>query len=379
MARGDISGRTLGEVRRKAFQNALDILESFIRTNNNNGIRIQASFRDLGETGEEETIFLAQAAPTEGWAIESSFVPGGFLAVPIALAEHMLARELNENEADVEITFNENFSSFFYGTGFGEPLGYVNFSLVITHEVMHGLGFLSLINENGSFEQIELLDGSTLSAIGPYDLNLYSESKRELLVHLSQSERQEAITSVDGVVWDGTSGGYSASSCAKVIGEALMDEYPSAVDSEGRPRLYVPETWEQGSSVSHFAEDSKDLMKPSYGAEHSYFTLGILLDLLWSPSPETVPAGLAEVLEGCLADSGERPEMPEEQPEVPEETQEEAREVPEERNTASSSNSGGGCVIAGYEGTAQNTVFNVFLILLILISALIHTSSLKKS
>lgn len=367
VARGDISGRTLGEVRRRAFQNALDLLEGLIRTSNNNGIRIQASFEDLGGGDERGRIILAGAQAAGFIVVEEPLVPGGVLTLPVALAEHLLARELNGNEVDVEIYFNER-APFSYGTGFTEPLGYVNFTILVAHELLHGLGFSDSIRKDGSFEQIQLQDGSTVTAIGPYDLNLYSESEEELLVHLSRSERQEAITSVDGLLWDGTLGGQFAPSCAQLMGEALMDEYPQAVDSEGKPRLYAPRPYEQGSSVAHLAEASRDLIKPTYdGVEHYGFTLGMLLDMFWTVGGVS-PADL-EILEDCLADSGEEPE-PVSQPEP---------ETHPTLETTEGGSSGGGCTVTGHEGTSQNTVFNLLLILCILFSVLFYTNSMSSS
>lgn len=367
VARGDISGRTLGEVRRKAFQNALDILEGLIRTSNDNGIRIQASFEDLGGVNERGTIALAGAQAAGFLSIEEPLVPGGFLTLPVALAEHLLARELNGNEADVEIYFNERVP-FFYGTGFTEPLGYTNFTVLIAHELLHGLGFADSIREDGSFERIQLQDGSIVTAIGPYDINLYSESEKELLVNLSRSERQEAITSVDGLLWDGTLGGHFAPSCAQLMGETLMDVYPSAVDSEGRPRLYAPDPWEQGSSVAHLALTSKDIMMPIYQeVEHYGFTLGMLLDIFWTIGIAS-PTDL-EILEGCLADSGEEPE-PEPDPDP---------EPEPELELAPTAGSGGGCTIAESQNTQQNAMFNLFLILCTLFPVLFYTRSMSNS
>lgn len=361
VASGDISGGTLGEVRRRAFKNALDILEGLIRTSNDNGIRIQASFDDLGEADERGAIILARAGAADFVISESPLLPteGEFLALPIALSEHILERELNGNEADVEINFNERVP-FYYGAGFEAPSNYVNFTIITAHELLHGLGFLDLVEKDGSFSEVELANGTTGLAIGLYDLNLYSESKEELLVNLSQSERQEAITSVDGLLWDGTTRGAVSTSCSRLVGEALMDDYPSAVDSKGRPRLYAPDPWEQGSSVSHLAEASRDLMKPFYeGSEHLEFTRGMLLEMFWTVGIAS-PSSL-EILEGCLADSGEEPK-PEPTPEP----------------TQGSEGGGGGCTITGDEGTPQNTVFNLFLILCALFPVLFYTNSMIK-
>ena len=268
--------------------------------------------------------------------------------MPVALAEHVAGQGLNGSNADVIIQFNESeFLSFYYGTGGigSTPSFYTNFTVVTAHELLHGLGFLSLIEEDGSFQLTEE-DGSLVPVFSHYDLNLFSESEEDLLLNLSQSERQDAITSVDGLLWDGTLGGLFTSSCAQLIGKDLMDDYPSAVDSEGRPRLYAPDPWEPGSSVSHLAEASKDLMKPSYeGAEHANFTLGLLLDMLWYVGG--ISPAQSEVLEDCLTDSGGEPE--------PEPT-------PEPRQ--GSDGGGGGCAIAETQTMSQSTILNLFLILL---------------
>ena len=277
------------------------------------------------------------------------------LAVPVALAEHVEGQGLNGSNADVIIKFNESeFLSFYYGTGGigSTPSFYTNFTVVTAHELLHGLGFLSLIEEDGSFLPTEE-DGSLVPVFSHYDLNLFSESEEDLLLNLSQSERQDAITSVDGLLWDGTLGGLFTS-CAQLIGKDLMDDYPSAVDSEGKPRLHAPRTWEEGSSVSHLAEASKDLMKPTYeGAEHANFTLGLLLDMLWHVGG--ISPAQSEVLEDCFTDSGGEPE-----PDQMERKQ-----------------GGGGCTIMGDEDTSRNTVFNLFLVLCILFSALFYNVKLS--
>ena len=353
VARGDITGRTVGEVRRRAFQNALDILESFIRTNNDNGIRIQASFEDRGGADESGVLFLARARATDFVGISGFEIP---LIAPVAVAEHWLERELNENEADVEILFNERVP-LYYGTG-NTPLRYVDFTTLTAHELLHGLGFLALIREDGSFPSFEFQDGSTVPAIGPYDFNLYSESEEELLVNLSQSQREDAITSVDGLLWDGTMGGNSTPSCAQLAGKAFMDEYPSAVDSEGRPLLYAPATYEPGSSVSHLSEASHDLMKPYLQrVEHFSFTQGMLLDMLWTLG--RISQDLRETLSDCLASNTMEPE-------------------PEPEPTAGSGGGGGGCTIAESQNTQQNAMFNLFLILCALFPVLFYTNSMIK-
>ncbi len=222
---------------------------------------------------------------------------------------------------------------------------------------MHGLGFAPNIREDGSSLYVTELNGSLVPVFSYYDINLYSESEGELLVNLSQSERRDAITSVDGLLWDGTLGGLVDTSCGQLMGKALMNSYPSAVDNEGRPRIYAPRPYEPGSSVSHFVQASKDLMKPSVdGVEHADFTLGVLLDMLWIVGD--VSSDQLEVLEDCLTDSREEPEPEPELESTPEPTP--APNIPGQ----SSGGGSGGCTIAETQAMSQNTVLNLLLILL---------------
>ena len=372
LARGDIRGTTVGDVRRNAFEAALDILEENISTNNNGGIIIQASFDDLGGQSSRG-IMLGGAFPANH--VYLGLVPGlpvcsassffqtppqcsipllnepGVVGVPIALAEHITGQGFNGNNADVVITFNER-APFYFGTG-TEPLNYNNFILVAAHELFHGLGFSDSIQDDGSFYLTEL-NGSLVPVFSYYDINLYSESEGELLVNLSQSERRDAITSVDGLLWDGTLGGLFDTSCGRLMGKALMDSYPSAVDNEGRPQLYAPRPYQPGSSVSHFVEASKDLMKPTINyTEHADFTLGVLLDMLWLVG-EVSPAQF-EILGDCLADSEEESETAPEPTPAP------------DTSGQSSGGGSGGCTMAETQTMSQNTILNLLLILLTIV------------
>ncbi|MCY4262743.1 MAG: hypothetical protein OXC97_05460 [Candidatus Dadabacteria bacterium] len=363
VARGDNNGRALGDVRRIAFQNALNLLEMLIITKNAGGIRIQASFEDQGPG------ILASALPAMGVAVPSSLAPGGFITMAVAHAEHVLERELNGNRPDFEITFNERVP-FYYGTGI-TPRGYVDFTDTIAHELIHGLGFLHLIREDGSFPQIQeiqeirdIIPGqegatlpATLPAISLYDLGLYSEREADLLINLSQSERRDAITSGDGLLWDGTLGGVFTPSCAQLMGEVLVDVYPSAVGSEGKPKLYAPNPYESGSSVAHFVQASIDIMAPFDHQEipHAYFTTGVMLDMLWIAG--NLDSTSQEILEDCLVDSGEETE-----PEL--ESTPEPTPAPDIPSQSSGGGSGGGCSIAETQTMSQNTVLNLLLILL---------------
>ena len=359
LADGNVA-QTLGEARRNAFEAVLDVFELWFIGNNT--VRVEASFENL------EPGFLAGARPGDLVYGPSEL---GALGVPIALAENFLEEELNSaTEADVVITFNER-HYFYYGLSeeiLQRPFAPTLFVFIAAHELIHGLGFFALIEPDGSFPSVEFSEG-IFHAGTIYDVNLYSEKDDELLINLSSDEqRREAITSVSGLLWDGTSNGENDYSCAQTAGEGQTDLFfPHGMDSEGRLRLHAPAVWQGGSSVSHLAEATLDLMKPSYGPlVFVDFSMGMLKDMGWKLDrnnvkdflPEETPE---EFLEDCTVVAATEPEL---EPETP--------------STPGTSEGGGGCAITGTESMPQNTIFNLFLILSILFSVLFYTNSMIK-
>lgn len=340
---------TVGEARRNAFRAALDLFEIWLVGDNT--VRVEASFRDDLGSG-----FLAAASPAD-FIYDTSNPQVWF---PIALAENLLGQEINGSaEADVEITFAENYD-FYYGLSLElleleelfPDLIPDTFILVAVHEIIHGLGFLDSVNSN---------DGSFLYEIpGIYDVNLYSKKDEELLINLPNSQRLEAITSGAGLLWDGTSKGENSYSCAQLVGEVGEVKARGGVDFYGRPLLYAPSPYKSGSSVSHFhpTGNDDDIMNPGYAPlTFIDLTFGVLRDIGWrlkrdgGVEPFNVKDLLvSEVLEECTIATSETapPTPPEERP------------VPE-------SGGEGGCAVSGTESMPQDTIFNLFLMLSIML------------
>lgn len=365
LADGNIA-QTLGEARRNAFEAILDVLGLWFIGNSK--VRVEASFENL------EVGVLAIAGP--GSLVYALSDPGA-VGVPIALAENLLEEELNSaTEADVVITFNER-HSFYYGLSeevLQRPFAPTLFVFVAAHELFHGLGFSSTLplNRDGSFPLVKLSGSDEYFQEGTiYDVNLYSETDEELLINLSDEQRLEAITSVNGLLWDGTSNGENDYSCAQTAGKGQTDLFfPHGMDSEGRLRLHAPAVWQGGSSVSHLAEATRDLMKPSYGRlVFVDFSMGMLKDMGWKLDRNNVKAFLpeetpGEFLEDCTVVATTEPDL-EPEPETP-------------STPGTSEGGGGGCAITGTESMPQNTIFNLFLILSILLSVLFYTNSMIK-
>ena len=360
LADGNVA-QTRGEARRNAFEAVLDVFGLWFIGNST--VRVEASFENLGPRT------LASAGPTSFIFSASDL---GALGFPIALAETLWGEELNSaTEADVVIKFSET-HSFSYGLSeevLQRPFVPNLFVLVAAHELFHGLGFFQLIKPDGSFPLMEFSEG-LFHAGTIYDVNLYSERDYELLINLfSDEQRREAITSVNGLLWDGTSNGENDYSCAQTAGKGQTDLFfPHGMDSEGRLRLHAPAVWQDGSSVSHLAEGTRDLMEPSYGSlVFVDFSMGMLRDMGWELDRDNVRAFLPEetpeeFLEDCTVVATTEPELePEPEPETP-------------STPGTSEGGGGGCAITGTESMPQNTIFNLFLILSIILSVSLRRS-----
>lgn len=211
----------VGGKRREAFLAAAAYLGSlFSPSYPGETIRVKASFSDLGDQ-------------TVGAAAPVGFTNGFGSRLPLyqantdyafALANHLAGRELVPGNT-VEMSFNSNPAiTFDYSTNSTSELGSTSESLYTTavHEIAHGIGFLSYFNpESGSLEGFPTAYDRWI-VLGRTDPVKW--------VDLTDAERLAAITS-DDLYWAG----------------------PRATAANGGVlvKLYAPDPYSDGSSVSH--------------------------------------------------------------------------------------------------------------------------------
>lgn len=146
----------LGAQRMQAIRFAADVWAGALRSSVPINIEIAFSPLDCGNSGG----VLAQAGPNfvfrdfAGAPVSGTFYPG-------ALAESLSGQNLsrqnvsNPDAGDLSLTFNSRIdegclgggSRYHYGLN-GGPAGNVNFVMVALHEMAHGLGFASLVDES---------------------------------------------------------------------------------------------------------------------------------------------------------------------------------------------------------------------------------------
>ena len=219
-------GAEVPAVAQSALRFAADVWASFLQS----PIPIQV---DVDWLEEAEPNLLASAGPA---TLIRDFIgarPGVWY--PIALAEALSRRHLNEpSAADINIVVNSR-ANWYYGTDARPGSGKSDLVTVAMHELGHGLGFIS---STDTIRGVELLIGYSGRFV-VYDLFLQTGSGLDL---------------TDPDIFPNPSPGLLLA----VSTDQLFFEGPTVLDvNAGRPvKLYAPDVFDIGSSVSHLDERS---------------------------------------------------------------------------------------------------------------------------
>ncbi len=267
---------------RAAFQYAVDIWASQITSPV--PINVVATWEPLG------TGILGSAGPTEVWLGRSIGANAQQnVWYPVGLANKLAGRDLNTGAGDIEASFSSNFGNWYFGTDGNTPLGTYDFVSVVLHELGHGLGFVGSMRVSGS--QGSWGYGSAYPFI--YD-NFAENGKGTSLLNTSaypnpSTALAQQLTSND-IFWDGTAARSAAGGAP--------------------PKLYIPSSWQPGSSYAHLDEstyragDPNSLMTPQIGQAEAIhdpgaITRGMFTDMGW-----TVQVPQQQPLDGQLELNG---------------------------------------------------------------------------
>ena len=285
------SANTLGEARKNALEHAAQLLGN--RLPGETVIRVQASFR-----------FFEDKAVVATTRTLSSFSLGSLqrhIGYPPALAEKIRgAKLINESSPHLIVEFSRELN-FYYGFTGETPPRSVGFVTLAIHEIIHGLGFQSSLQKDGSFPEVLLrLDDGTQVHVEEwqrvYDVQMYSEEDGEFIVNLEPSGRERAATSETGLLWDGTVRPGEEGSCS--YGQRMAELKSAGIGLDGRPQLHASQTFDEGSSITHVHTDTDDIMEYLYPFPRDMdLSLGMLRDMGWEVSgggfpPSCVPTGV---------------------------------------------------------------------------------------
>lgn len=266
-AQGGNYATSLGQARLNAFQYAANLLAMYI----DSGVEIQVNAQ-INPLGGSNPITLGAAAP-KVVTRDFSGAPQAGTWYAIAVAEKLTGTDLNSG-VDISATFNSDVDrsdtmggrKFYYG--FDKNSGSdTDFVTVVLHELIHGLGFLSLV---------ELSSGAKYFSYNDAYMRHLERHGSTPADYPSMDNSQRLAASIDtgNLHWTG----------ANVLAH---DDTLTDGNANGHVEMYAPSPAETGSSVSHFSPDvtPNEIMEPFYTAPlHSPgLAAHLLADVGWSP------------------------------------------------------------------------------------------------
>lgn len=189
---------------------------------------------------------------------------------PSALANALAGVDLDPGNPDINAQFNSNLGQagcltgtfFYYGLDHNPPGGTIDFVSVVLHEIGHGLGFQTFVNQAGArllgFNDHYMVYLEQHGAAFPW-----------MYPAMSDAQRAAAHISDPNLHWAGPI----------VTGRGAITL--SAGMSGGHVRMHGPNPYVPGSSVSHWstALTPNEIMEPAYtGANHEPGMAWALMD-----------------------------------------------------------------------------------------------------
>ena len=266
---GGNTGTTLGQQRLIAVQYAADLIGQSIHSDV--VINVSADFSSQG--GGTFGAPLAFAGPNTVHIDFGAGDSGTWYVAPLA---NKLANIDLAGGAEITAGFNSDVdggvvlgsTTWYYGLD-ANPGNDIDFVTVALHELLHGFGFISIVNLSSG----QLFSGSPDSYSS--NLNRLGGSPADF-DSMNDSQRASAVVATGSLQWTGNQVSNELVSLTGGVNTRGPNQYV---------QMYAPNPVESGSSVSHFstAVTPNNLMEPSYtNADHTLgIAAGLLSDIGW--------------------------------------------------------------------------------------------------
>lgn len=280
---GGNTATTLGAARMAVLQEAGRVWGQQLSSNVT--ITVEASFDPLACTATTAT--LGSTGPAQYFANVSG-LPMANVAYPSALAKAIIGNDaFSRGTTDISAQFSSsvigspsclNGRRYYLGLDHGTngvlPSNTADLLNTALHELAHGLGFVSIVGQNG---QSRFSSGR----LTIFDQFIYYESLGRFWSTMTAAERASAVVSGTALAWNGASTNSSV---------GLLTAGRSS--PSGLAELYAPANYDDGSSVSHWHTNT------------SWIVAGVSRSLLMEPFITANPFGLTDFTGCVLRDIG---------------------------------------------------------------------------
>lgn len=266
-------GTTLGEQRLNVFIRAADIWGGLL--NSNVPTVVLATFTPLNCGPGFATLGSAGAITVHRDFTGAVFPLTWYHA---ALANSLAGVDLNgPDTAEIFAQFNRSIDNnpncltginWYYGLDANPPGGDIDFLTVILHEMGHGLGFSSFVNE---------VNGQLLAGFHDvWNHFLFDLTQGRLWVNMTAAQRAASAINTGNLVWSG----------ANVTAQAGT---LTAGVNHGFVQMYAPNPVRPGSSVSHWdiVVTPNELMEPDFTnlTRDVGLAFELFQDIAWTMTP----------------------------------------------------------------------------------------------
>jgi hypothetical protein len=290
----------------EAFQRAVDIWETHIQSEV--PIKVIANFGP-----EADPNVLASAGPSTLWfgttddGVESIY--------PDALVDALIGENAvesdenpsNDDDPDIVANFSSQINWYFGPAEPGPAPGEFDFTTVVLHELAHGLGFFGSMTVSSSDQPEGSWGFGTSDPAVPAIYDRFAEDENETsLINTARFQNPSTlladVLTSDDVFFSGPESDVAAAAAA-------TGPIP--------PKLYLPSSWNGGSSYSHLDEsaypfgDANALMTPQIGGNEvihqtGSVTCGMFADMGWALGPDCAAYFDVEVVGFEIEETGGR-------------------------------------------------------------------------
>ena len=259
---------TLGKQRLNVLQAVADYWETRLQSS----IEIKVISSMVPLDCDDSSAVLGSAA-AELYNRDYTNAPVANTWFPIALANSYAGRDLDTSVSDLRSTFNSDLDnnnnclnnvSWSYAIGTPASSGDISLYNITVHEFAHGLGFDTLMGSDGA--RVQDLNDIYLSFLRDETANT------NLSDMTTDAQRTASAINAGNLVWTG----------AKAVAESAS---LTAGRNNGRPRMYAPNPYDPGSSVSHWdtALTPNEVMEPFATSNNTDdLTVKAFYDMHWN-------------------------------------------------------------------------------------------------